>query len=243
MWSLIRKEISSFLSSITGYVVMVVFLLTTGLFMWGFSGNLNVMDMGFANLDTLFYVAPWVFMFLIPAITMRSFSEEKRTGTIEWLFTRPLTDMQIIWSKYLAGFLLVFVSLIPTIIYFISVYELGAPEGNIDLGGTWGSYIGLLFLGAGFVSIGLFASSVTENQVIAFIVAVFLCFFFFSGFQQLASFALFGSLDRTVQLLGISAHYQSMSRGVLDTRDIIYFAALIASFLILTRTVLQSRKW
>lgn len=243
MWALLFKEIRSFLSSVIGYVVIAVFLLLTGLFMWGFPGNLQVLDQGYATLDTLFYVAPWVFMFLVPAITMRSFSEEKRTGTIELLFTRPLTDYQIILSKYFAGVVLVVVALLPTLIYYYSVSHLGNPVGNIDHGGTIGSYIGLLFLAAGFTAIGIFASSVSDNQVVAFILALFLCFVCYSGLEQIASFDLFGSFDRFVQELGIAEHYDSMSRGVIDTRDVVYFVSLSGIFLVLTKAVLQSRKW
>jgi ABC-2 type transport system permease protein len=243
MWALINKEVSSFLSSVIGYVVIAVFLLLTGLFMWGFSGQLHVLDQGYATLETLFYVAPWVFMFLVPAVTMRSFSEEKRTGTIELLFTRPLTDLQIIFAKYVASVFLVLLALLPTLIYYYSVSQLGNPIGNIDHGGTWGSYLGLLFLSAGFAAIGIFASAVSENQVVAFILALFLSFFFYNGLDQIASFELFGAFDRLIQKLGIADHYDSMSRGVIDTRDVVYFACLSGIFIVLTKTVLQSRKW
>ena len=243
MWALLLKEIRSFLSSVIGYVVIAVFLLLTGLFMWGFPGNLQVLDQGYATLDTLFYVAPWVFMFLVPAVTMRSFSEEKRTGTIELLFTRPLSDFQIILAKYFAGVVLVLLALLPTLIYYYSVYNLGNPVGNIDQGGTIGSYIGLIFLAAGFTAIGIFASSISDNQVVAFILALFLSFVCYSGLEQIASFDLLGSLDRFVQELGIAEHYDSMSRGVIDTRDVVYFISLSGIFIVLTKAVLQSRKW
>lgn len=243
MLALLLKEIRSFLSSVIGYVVIAVFLLLTGLFMWGFQGNLQVLDQGYATLDTLFYVAPWVFMFLVPAVTMRSFSEEKRTGTIELLFTRPLTDYQIIFAKYLAGIGLVILALIPTLIYYYSVVQLGNPVGNIDHGGTIGSYIGLVLLAGGFTAIGIFASSISDNQVVAFILALFLCFVCYSGLEQIASFDLLGSFDRFVQKLGIAEHYDSLSRGVIDTRDVVYFISLSGIFIVLTKVVLQSRKW
>jgi ABC-2 type transport system permease protein len=204
---------------------------------------MNTLDMGFASLDTLFYAAPWVFMFLIPAVTMRSFSEEKRTGTIELLFTRPLTDMQIVLAKYSAGLLLVIISIVPTLIYYITVSVLGDPPGNIDTGGMWGSYIGLVFLASGYVSMGIFASSISSNQIISFLLAVFFCFFMYSGFQQLGSFELFGSLDETIINLGMQEHYDSLSRGLIDSRDLLYFIVLSVIFLLLTKTVLQSRKW
>jgi ABC-2 type transport system permease protein len=243
MTALLLKEIRSFLSSLIGYVVIGVFLLLIGLFMWIFPGDWNTLDNGFANLDTLFVIAPWVFMFLIPAITMRSFSEEKRTGTMELLLTRPLTDFQIIWAKYLSGVILVLFALIPTIVYYITIYILGEPVGNLDSGGILGSYIGLLFLGGSFVAIGLFTSSITPNQIVSFLVSAIVCFFMFIGFQSLGSFDLFGRFDRFIIKLGIEDHYLSMSRGLLDSRDILYFCGLIAIFLLLTRTVLQARKW
>lgn len=243
MLALLFKEIRSFLSSVIGYVVMAVFLLLTGLFMWGFDSTLQVLDQGYATLSTLFYVAPWVFMFLVPAVTMRSFSEEKRTGTIELLFTRPLTDYQIILAKYFAGVVLVLITLIPTLLYYYSVVQLGNPVGNIDHGGTIGSYIGLFFLAAGFTAIGIFASSISENQVVAFILALFLCFICYSGLEQIASFDLFGPLDRFIQKLGIAEHYDSLSRGVIDTRDVVYFISLSGIFIVFTKIVLQSRKW
>lgn len=242
MWALFKKELRSFLSSIIGYVVIAVFLLMTGLFMWGFQGNLNVLDQGYATLDTLFYVAPWVFLFLVPAVTMRSFSEEKRTGTIELLFTRPLSDSSIVLAKYFAGVVLVLLSLIPTVIYLLSIVELGNPEGNVDMGGTLGSYLGLFFLASGFTAMGVFASAVSDNQVVSFIVSLFLCFFCYSGLNQIASFELFGPLDRFIQSLSIAEHYDSMSRGVLDTRDIIYFFILSGIFIVLTRGVLKSKR-
>ncbi|MCH2215716.1 MAG: gliding motility-associated ABC transporter permease subunit GldF [Flavobacteriales bacterium] len=242
MWALFKKELRSFLSSIIGYVVIAVFLLMTGLFMWGFPGNLNVLDQGYATLDTLFYVAPWVFLFLVPAVTMRSFSEEKRTGTIELLFTRPLSDSSIILAKFCSGVVLVLLSLLPTVIYLFSVIELGNPEGNVDLGGALGSYLGLFFLASGFTAIGIFASAVSDNQVVSFIVSLFLCFFCYNGLNQIASFDLFGPFDRFVESLSIAEHYDSMSRGVLDTRDIIYFLILSGMFIVLTRGVLKSKR-
>lgn len=243
MIALLKKEIRSFLSSLIGYVVIAVFLLLVGLFMWVFPGEFNVLSSGFARLDPLFTLAPWVFMFLIPAVTMRLFAEEKRTGTIELLFTRPLSDFQIILSKYFAGLLLVLFALVPTLIYVLTVYMLGNPVGNLDTGGTWGSYIGLFFLGAGYVSIGIFASSISSNQIVAFLIGALLCFFMYNGFEAITSFELMGEFDQFFLSLGIAEHYRSMSRGLIDTRDIAYFIALIAFFTVLTKLVLASRKW
>ena len=243
MFALINKEIRSFLGSLIGYIVIAVFLTTIGLFLWIFPGETNILDAGYSSIGGLFYIAPWVFMFLIPAITMRLFSEESRTGTIELLLTKPLTDFQIVFAKYISGFLLVLFALLPTLVYFYSVYQLGSPVGNIDVGGTIGSYFGLLFLGSVFVSIGFFSSAITNNQIISFIVAVFLCFFSYVGFESISSLQLFGSIDDLIINLGINTHYLSMSRGVIDTRDVIYFLGIIFLFLLFTKTVLGSRKW
>jgi ABC-2 type transport system permease protein len=243
MFTLLKKEINSFLSSLIGYIVVIVFLLINGLFLWVFPMDFNILDFGYAGIEGLFMLAPFVFLFLIPAITMRSFSDEKRSGTIELLLTRPLTDLQIVLAKYFAAVILVLISLLPTLVYFVSVYRLGLPPGNIDLGGTWGSYIGLLFLGAGFAAIGLFCSSITDNQIVSFILAVFFCGFFYLGFDFIYSFALFGKVDLFIQQLGINAHYVSLSRGVIDTRDVLYFLSLITVFILLTKMSLEKRKW
>ncbi|MCQ2318367.1 MAG: gliding motility-associated ABC transporter permease subunit GldF [Bacteroidales bacterium] len=243
MYALFRKEISNFLSSLIGIMVVVVFLLITGLFLWVFKSDFNIMTFGYATLDSLFILAPWVFLFLVPAVTMRSFAEERRTGTIEMLLTKPLSDWQIVGAKYLAGVALVILALIPTFIYYISVSQLAMPVGNIDHGGIWGSYIGLFFLSATFVSIGIFCSSITNNQILAFILSVFLCGFFYIGFDLIYSMALFGKIDLFIQQLGMSAHYSSMSRGVIDTRDLLYFISVIVLFLSLTKLTLSSRKW
>lgn len=243
MYTLIKGEIGTFFNSLIGYIVVIVFLLINGLFMWVLPLDFNVLEFGYANIDPLFMMAPFVFLFLIPAITMRSFADEKRSGTIELLLTRPLTDLQIILAKYFAGLFLVVISLLPTLIYFITVYQLGLPKGNMDIGGTWGSFIGLVFLGASFVAVGLFVSSLTDNQIIAFILGAFLCAFFYIGFELIYSLSLFGSIDLFIKNLGINAHYSSMSRGVIDTRDILYFISFISIFILLTKISLESRKW
>ena len=246
MITLLIKEIRGFLSSLIGYIAIGVFITGIGTFMWlvpSESAGSNVLDNGFANIDSLFILAPWVYLFLIPAITMRSFSEEKKTGTIELLLTRPLTELQIVLAKYFAGLVLVIISLLPTLIYYYSVHQLGYPKGNLDTGGMWGSYIGLLLVGAGFVSVGIFASAISENQVVAFIMAVLLCFITYVGFDFIAASGLFGKYDAFVKALGMNEHYISMSRGVIDTRDVIYFISIIAFFNLLSNLVLKSRKW
>jgi ABC-2 type transport system permease protein len=243
MFTLFKREIKNFLSSLIGYIVITVFLLINGLFLWVFPMDYNILENGYANIDGLFVLGPFVFLFLIPAITMRSFAEEKRSGTIELLMTKPLTDLQVILAKYFAGFVLVLFSLLPTLIYYISVYYLGSTMGNLDSGGAWGSYVGLLFLGAAFVSIGLFASTISDNQIISFIISLFLCGFFYIGFEFIYQLEFFGRFDLFIQSLGINAHYASMSRGVIDTRDVIYFLSLITVFILLSKISLQSRKW
>jgi ABC-2 type transport system permease protein len=243
MLTLLRKEISSFLSSLIGYIVITVFLLINGLFLWVFEGDFNILNFGYANLDGLFMIAPFVFLFLVPAITMRSFAEEKRTGTIELILTKPLTEFKIVMAKFLAGFILVIISVLPTLIYMFTIYQLGLPKGNLDIGGIWGSYIGLLFLSASFVAIGMFASTISDNQIVSFIIAVFLCGFIYIGFEFIYSLDLFGKVDLFIKSLGINEHYKSMSRGVLDTRDMLYFLGVIAFFILLSRYSIERRKW
>jgi ABC-2 type transport system permease protein len=242
MFTIFKKEVRSFLSSLIAYVVMIVFLISIGLFMWVLP-DYNLFDMGYANLDTLFSMAPFVFIFLISAITMRSFSEEKKSGTIEILTTKPLSDMQIILGKYFAGVALVVFSLLPTLLYFYTVYQLGATKGNMDIGATWGSYMGLFLLASCFVAIGLFASAITDNQIVSFIVSMFLCYLFYSVFDLLANFNLLGTYDSVVASLGINAHYVSISRGVIDSRDLLYFLSIITAFIWSTKTVFNARKW
>jgi ABC-2 type transport system permease protein len=243
MRSLLLKEIRTFFSALTGYLVIAVFLLMNSLFLWLFPNAFNLLDSGYAGIDGLFLIAPWVFMFLIPALTMRMFADENKGGTMEFLLTKPLTDLQIISAKFLAGMLLVLFSLLPTLMYFYTIYQLGNPAGNMDVGGTLGSYLGLLFLGASYVAIGLFASSLTDNQIIAFIIAVLICFIGYFGIEQLAELGLWGNFDLVILKFGINEHYTSMSRGVVDSRDVLYFLSVIFLFGFATRLVLQSRKW
>jgi ABC-2 type transport system permease protein len=243
MIALIQKEIRSFFGGITGYLVILVYLLINGVFLWLFPGSFNLLDGGYASLSNLFTISPWVFLFLIPALSMRLFADEKKAGTMELLLTKPLTDLQIILAKYYAGLVLLIFALLPTLIYYYSLSALGNPLGNIDSGGSFGSYIGLLFLGGAFLSIGLFASALTENQIVAFLLGMFLCFFVFYGFDQIAGFELFGSADLFILKLGINEHYVSLSRGVVDSRDVLYFASVAALFIGATRVVIQSRKW
>lgn len=242
MFSLLKKEISIFFSSIIGYLVIMVFLTVVSLYMWVFPGEMNIFDVGYSSIDTLFVIAPWVFLFLVPAITMRFFAEEKRAGTLESLLTKPLSEWQIVFAKYLSGLFLVLLALLPTLIYFFTVQFFLSPQ-NMDIGGTIGSYIGLFFLAAIYVAIGLFASSITQNQIIAFLVGMAIAFFFFIGFQYVTELGFWGAFSIVIDYLGINNHYSSISRGVIDTRDIVYFLSIISIFLLLTRHVLLKRKW
>ncbi len=243
MFVLFKKEISSFFSSLIGYIVIIVFLIINGLFLWVFPGEFNILDSGYSSIESLFVISPWVFLFLVPAITMRLIADEKKSGTIELLYTRPITDFQIVFAKYAAGLVLVLLSLIPTLIYFITVYLIGNPVGNIDTGASWGSYIGLFFLAGVYASIGIFASSLTQNQIISFIIAMLLSFFFYVGFDSISSLDFFKNIEGVILNLGIMEHYKSISRGVVDTRDIVYFVSVITGFLFLTKLILESRKW
>lgn len=309
MLALIRKELRGFLGSLIGHIVIAVFLLLTGLFLWVFPGNL--LDSGYADLGPLFFIAPWVFLFLVPAVTMRTFSEERRTGTIEVLLTKPLTELQIVLAKYLAAVALIALALAPTLVYVwvadrLSTSVTAVPAdsyqwrstlhlaltalnglgvvawlvaqgrrarwsrsgwtvrlllafgwlvlfsavlhwmlfiGGVDAGATWGAYIGLFLLAACFASIGVLASALTDSQIVAFLIAVSLCFFLYLGFDLIASFDLLGGLEGPIKAIGIQQHYQSLGRGVLDLGDVLYHLGVIAIFLLLTRAALQSRTW
>ncbi len=242
MYYLFKKEINGFFSSLTGYIVIITFLTIIGLFLWVFEGPLNIVASGYASLDSLFILAPWVFLMLIPAITMRMFSEERKTGTLDLLLTRPLSPAQIILAKYLGALVLVILALLPTLIYFISVVLLGNPVGNIDTGGTWGSYIGLFFFAAAYAIIGLYCSSLSDNVIVSFLLAAAICLFVCFGFDKISSMGFLGHIGELIQKLGIYEHYKSLSRGVIDSRDIIYFIALVCIFFILTRHNLEKRK-
>lgn len=230
MFALLKKEINSFFASPIGYLVIAIFLILNGLFLWVFKGEFNILDYGFADLSSFFLLSPWILIFLIPAVTMRSFSDEKKQGTLELLLTKPISHLQIVLGKYLGAFLLIILALLPTLLYVYTVNQLGNPVGNLDVGSTLGSYFGLLFLVAAYTAIGVFASTLSDNQIVAFISAVFMCFLFYIGFEGVADL----STSNFIEQLGMSAHYKSMSLGVLDTRDILYFLSITALFLFFT---------
>ena len=236
---LLKKEFLYFFSSATGYIVIGIFLIATGLFLWVLPGQFNIPASGYAQMDGLFVLAPWLYLFLVPAVTMRSFAEEKKAGTIELVYTRPISGLKVILAKYLASLLLVLFSLLPTLIYFASIYFLSQPTGNVDTGGISGSYIGLFFLAAVYVAIGVFSSAATDNQIVAFMLSAFLCFFFYYGFDLLASLAVSGKNEIFLTAFGINTHYESMSRGVIDMRDIVYFLTVITGFIFGTKLMIK----
>ncbi len=228
MKALLFKEIRSFFGSAMGYLVVIVFLLLNSLFLWVFDGSYNILQSGYNDLTPFFRLAPWVLLLLVPAVTMKSFSDERKQGTLELLMTRPLSSMQIVMGKFLGAFLLILISILPTVIYIFVLNPYGNPPGNMDMGSTLGSYFGLLFLIGSYTAIGMFSSTLSENQIVAFILAAILCFVFFIGFDEVAS--LLPSQQTVVEKIGMNFHFKSMSRGVLDTRDIIYFISIVALF-------------
>ena len=241
MWSVCKKEFRQFFSSLTGYIAIVVFLLLNGLFLFVFPDT-NILDFGYATLEKFFELAPWILLLLIPAITMRSFADEFKGGTFEILQTKPLSRWQLVSGKYFGSLGVVLIALVPTIIDPISIGQLAAAGGGIDVGGTLGSYIGLIFLAAVFVAIGIACSSLTNNAVVAFIAGAFLCFVLYSGFNAVSRIpALQSGADYYVEMLGIDFHYRSVSRGVVDTRDLIYFLSITFFFLIVTNRNLLKR--
>lgn len=243
MFTLYVKELKSFFNSIIGYVIIGTFLVVCGLFLWVFPNFSNIFQRQLSDLQGFFELAPTLFLFLIPAITMRSFSEEKKAGTMELLFTKPLSDNQILGAKFLACETLLLIALLPTFIYVISIWNLGATPGNIDMGSTWGSYLGLFLLGTIFICIGTFASSITNSQIVAFVLGALFCFLVHFGFEFIYDSEVFGGASYFIKNLGIEHHYLAISKGVIDTRDIIYYITASFVFLFATRLVLLSRKW
>ena len=240
MWSVCKKEFRQFFSSLTGYIAIIVFLLLNGLMLFVFPDT-NVLDFGFATLDKFFELAPWILLLLVPAITMRSISEEFKSGTYEILQTKPISRWQLIVGKYLGALLVVWIALLPTLVYIISIQQLSA-EGGMDMGATIGSYIGLFFLASVFTAIGICCSSFTSNAVVAFILSAFACFILYSGFNAISRIpALEAGADYYVEMLGIDFHYRSISRGVIDSRDVIYFLSMIGLFLLITHRNLVKR--
>lgn len=240
MWSLCKKDFNQFFSSLTGYIAIVLFLLVCSLFLFVLKDS-NIFDYGYATAERLFELAPWVLVFLVPAIGMRLFSEELKTGTFETLKTRPLSTWQIVIGKYFSILLVLLIVIVPTIIYIISIKSL-STSGTVDSGGILGSYIGLYLLGAVFAAISLCCSSYSGNAVVAFLISVFACLILYYGFNGISKLPVFsGNADYYIEMMGIDFHYKSISRGVLDSRDIIYFASIIFLFLLITEKNLRKK--
>ena len=239
MFAIFKKEIRSFFTTPTGYLVVGLFLLLNGLFLWVFEGPYNILEYGFADLSNFFGIAPWIFLFLIPAISMRSFSEERKLGTLELLYIKPISLWQTVLGKFLGTFVLVLIALLPTLLYVYAIHELGTTPGNLDLGLVWGSYFGMLFLVITFSAISLFVSALSENQIVAFLIGVLACFILYYGFDAIASLFENGSWAYYIKSLGMKAHYEAMANGVLDTRNLVYFASVGYLFLYLTQVYLK----
>lgn len=233
MISILKKEINSFFASPIGYLVIGIFLIANGLFLWIFKSEYNILENGFADLNGFFFLAPWLLLFLIPAVTMKSFSDEKKQGTLEILFTKPISTSELVLGKYLGALLLSLLALIPTLIYVYTVYQLGNPSGNLDLGNIFGSYAGLFFLIASYTAVGVFCSTLSENQIVAFILAICISFVLLYGFD-LVNDSIFAGDYQWLSNLGMQSHYNSISRGVIDTRDMLYFISLAFFFLYVT---------
>lgn len=243
MNTLFLKEIKGFFSSVIGYLVIAVFLLIISLFMWVFPTNFNIFSVGAANIDTLFLISPWVFLFLVPAITMNMFADEFRTGNLELLLTRPISELKIVLAKYFAAVVLVLIALLPTLFFLLSIHLLADPIGNVDYGAIIGSYIGLFALGAVYAAIGIFASALSKNVIVSFLLGIVFCFVFYLGFNLLADLVPTGNVSEFIKQIGINDHYSSISRGVVDSRDIVYFVSVIATFVFFSKLRLESRKW
>ncbi len=241
MFPIIRKEINTFFTSAVGYLTIGVFLLLNGLFLWVFKGQFNILDSGFADISPFFFIAPWILLLLIPAITMRSISEEKKQGTLELLLTKPIQLWKLVLGKYLGSFILICIAILPSLLYILTIYQLSKPIGNIDSGSIIGSYIALILLGASYTAIGVFASSITNNQIVAFLVAIFLCFLWYFGFSSIADYQLLGTAGYTIEQIGMQLHYERISQGIIDTRDVVYFISIVSVFVFLTIIALQKK--
>lgn len=241
MRSIYFKELNAFLSALSGYVVLLLFVIASGLFLWVLPDT-NILDYGYASLEQFFRLGPWLLLFLIPAVTMRSFAEESARGTMEWLATKPLSLFQIIGGKFLASLSLVLIALFPTLIYLFSIQWLSLDAAPLDPGSISGAYIGLVLLSAAFTAIGVFCSSITENQIISFLAALFLCFLFYNGFEAFSRIPAFrGGADYYLAMIGMDFHFDNLARGLMDSRDVIYFLSLVFLFIALTRFSLQRR--
>lgn len=242
MLKIFEKELNSYLNSLVAYIVIIIFCTSMGLILWYFPET-SVLEYGYADMSSYFSLAPYIFLFLIPAITMRSFAEEQKSGTLELLLTRPFKKYDIIIGKYLAALIIILLAILLSAVYYVSIYQLGNPTGNIDTAGTVGSYLGLISLAAVYTAVGVFCSSLTENQVIAFILAVFGCFLLYQGLDSFSSIDMWGKTSYLLEQLGLTFHYNYMSKGLIDIKSVLYFLSIVAIFMGLTKLKLDSRTW
>ncbi|MGM0635954.1 MAG: gliding motility-associated ABC transporter permease subunit GldF [Bacteroidota bacterium] len=242
MFAIFKKEINSFFNSIIGYLVVSVFLLISGLFLWSFTGSFNIFDIGYANLTPFFELAAWILIFLVPAIAMKSFSEEKKQGTLELIYTKPITGIQLILGKFFGNLALVVIAILPSLIYIVCINYLVVETNSIDYAAIGGSYIGLILLSACYTAISLFSSSISSNQIVSFVLGVLFCFLAYFALEGISNIQLLGSNIYALEYLSLNFHYKSMSRGVLDTRNIIFFISIVLLFLGLTKFQLEKSR-
>ncbi len=240
MIALLKKEVFTFFQNITGYIIIGLFLIVLGLFLWFFPTEFNILQSGLASFEPMFILIPWMFLFFIPAITMKLFAEEKRQGTLELLITKPVSEFQIVLAKYLSALVIIIIAILPTLFYFIIV-QYFLSNHSVDTGAFWGSFIGMILLASSFAAVGVYSSSLTDNQVVAFLLAIVILLILYLGFGLLSQLSFLRPVSEFIEYLGMDFHYQSLSKGVLDSRDLVYFLSVDALFILLTVIKLKSR--
>lgn len=242
MIAVLKKELWSYFGNWNAWLIIAAFSLIGALFLFFFDNDSNLLEIGLASLQSYFALCPWLLMFIIPALSMKSFAEEQQSGTLSWLFSQPLKVSEIVSGKFLSVFIVGVLCIIPSVIYLYTLYILGIPQGNIDLGATFGSYFGLIVLIAAFSSVGILASALSSNQIMAYLLGVFLCFLLYFGTEQLASYKLLGGADYIISNLGFYQHFMAFTRGLVDTRDLFYFLLVITICLFLATYFVEKKK-
>ena len=242
MTAIFKKELWSYFGNWSAWLIIGAFCLIGTLFLFFFENDSNIFDIGTASLQSYFVLVPWLLMFIIPAISMKTLAEEQQSGTLNWLFSQPVTISEIILGKFLAVWFVGVLCLLPSLTYLYTVYTLGVPAGNIDLGATFGSYFGLIILTAAFSAVGILASSLSQNQIMAYLLGVFMCFIFYFGIEQLASYKLLSGADYILSNIGFYQHFLAFTRGLIDTRDIFYFLLVTVLCLFLAKIFVEKKK-
>ena len=242
MFAIFKKELWSYFGNWSAWIIIAAFSLIGTLFLFFFENDSNIFDIGTASLQSYFVLVPWLLMFIIPAISMKTLAEEQQSGTLNWLFSQPVKISEIIGGKFLAVWLVGILCLLPSLVYLYTVYVLGVPEGNIDMGATLGSYFGLILLIAAFSAVGVLASSLSQNQIMAYLLGVFMCFILYFGIEQLASYKLLGGADYVLSNLGFYKHFLGFTRGLIDSRDVFYFLLMITLCLFLSNVFVEKKK-